>query len=378
MGRNLARVAGRTGAGLTVALAAIALAGLPAPRPAHSGHGRGHDAAARPADAPPGRRQRATTAPAADRASDRARERARGWPFRAGSGPALPALQSPLRVAPAADGTLLVSDYTGRMILAVARDSLEVVGAMPVGGRPAAVAVVGDRVLVGNESRARVEVYGPDGQCLDDFDAPVWQPNDMAVSAELGLVFVVATQEKVVKVFDLDGVLVDTIPAPGQEPLGNPTAVAVESAPPMASDLDGDGTVDIEDIARFLEDWGTAPVHVLVSDYGDPDLGIRPAVRIYDEQGNDVRTIRGRFSRPQGLATDGRGRLFVVDAMLGQVLVVDQFTGELITTLGEPGLEPGQLRLPLDVVVDRESKDVFVTNNRLRRVEAFREGAVVP
>ncbi|MHC5022803.1 MAG: hypothetical protein ACYTGG_02665 [Planctomycetota bacterium] len=392
---------------MSIALAVIVLA---APGPAENAKGRGPDASARPADAPPGLHQRATSAPAAERASDRARERARGWPFRAGADQPLPALQSPLRVALADEGNLLVSDYTGRMLFTVARDTLEVVDALPIRGRPAAVAVVGDRVLVGNESRARVEVHGPDGQCIDEFDEPVWQPNDMAVSPELGLVFVVATQEKVVKVFDLDGTLVGLIPAPGQEPLGNPTAIVVKPAPlfvsdingdgtvgsddfieilntwgfcpdpaePCPADLDGNGTVGIEDFAQLLDDWGPAPVHVIVSDYGDRRRWIRPGLRIYDDQGNHLRTIRGRFSRPQGLAADGRGHLFVVDAMLCEVLVIDEDSGSLIATLGELGSEAGQLRLPLDVVVDGESKDVFVTNNRMRRIEAFREGAVVP
>jgi DNA-binding beta-propeller fold protein YncE len=407
---DLKPLAGRAGVGVALAVAAIALAAPPAPGPGAGGNGRGPGAAARPADAPPGLRQRATTAPAAVRASDRARERAQGWPFRALPNQSLPEMQSPLRMALAGDGELLVSDYTGRMILAVARESLEVVGAMPINGRPAAVAVVGDRVLVGNESRARVEVHSPDGQCLYEFDAPVRQPNDMAVSSELGLVFVVATQEKVVKVFALDGTLVGMIPAPGQEPLGNPTAIAVEPAPFLVSDINGDGIVDIddflsvmdtwglcpdaaepcpadldgngsvgvEDFVQLLEDWGPARVHVIVSDYGDRNAAIRPAVRIYDEQGNHIRTMRGRFSRPQGLATDGNGHLFLVDAMLCQVLVIDQESGALVTTLGEFGSEPGQLRLPLDVAVDAESKQVLVTNNRLRRIEAFPDGTVVP
>ena len=84
-----------------------------------------------------------------------------------------------------------------------------------------------------------------------------------------------------------------------------------------------------------------------------------------------------RFSKPQGLAVDDAGHIFLVDCWLGYVLVIDRASGGTLKTLGAYGTDPGQLALPLDVVVDLRSKDVAVTNNRPRRIEVFPKGGVV-
>jgi len=58
--------------------------------------------------------------------------------------------------------------------------------------------------------------------------------------------------------------------------------------------------------------------------------------------------------------------------LLGQVFVFDRSTGNIVNRFGSFGQESGQLELPLDVVLDLKSGDLFVTNNMLQRVEVFR------
>ncbi len=315
-------------------------------------------------------------------------------------------IDSPTRVVLGRENELLVSDYGGMKILAVARDSFDVIASFPVQGKPIGLAFDGQRVYVGNESLDRVEAYTPDGEFLYEFDTPIDQPNDIAVSSELGLVYVVATQAKAVKVFQLDGTFVRSIPDAGELPLSNPTGVALIQIP-LPSDVNGDGNVDVLDLLAILgawqqsgvpEDvtgdgivdvldllevlahWGAipAPPQIIVSDFGDAVDAIEPGLRIYDQVGKHLQTLEGAFSRPQGLLADGVGHVFLVDAMLSQVLVLDQGTGEVIKTLGEYGCEPGQMRLPLDLAIEPGSLDVFVTSNLCERIEGFPGGATLP
>ena len=103
---------------------------------------------------------------------------------------------------------------------------------------------------------------------------------------------------------------------------------------------------------------------------------------IYDYSGFFLEQINAadladpyKFPRPQGLWTDRHGHIFLVDALLNKVVVFNRtspYGG--VKTLGSFGAGPGQLRYPLDVVVDRKSGDVFVTNNSSGRVEVYRGG----
>ncbi|MFQ5791704.1 MAG: NHL repeat-containing protein [Acidobacteriota bacterium] len=282
---------------------------------------------------------------------------------RAGSIWAGPRLRSPVRVALASRRILLVSDYREKAIIALKRPSLRPVWTLAVPGRPSGIASTKRRLFVGNETTGSVEVYNMAGTWLYDLGGEkgnVQQPTDIAIDSGRGLVFVVDGHDKVIKVFDVAGPLVRTISEPGPElhQLAHPTGIALDKINQQ----------------------------VLVSDYGDPATGLSARVQIYDYTGEHVGAIVGndvvpqeyRFSRPQGLAVDGRGRIFLVDSLLGQVLVFDRASGTGVKILGSYGSDPGQLLLPLDVVLAARSKDVFVTNNRSGRVEVFSKGGMVP
>ena len=319
---------------------------------------------------------------------------------------ATPSMQSPVRVALGPDSSLFVSDYGRRKVFTIDRDSLVIVDEFTVAGRPTGIAFDGEYVLVGNETTGRVEIFCPDGVYVGAFATVFQQPNDIAVSTRLGLVFVASTQAGTVDVFTLDGMPVRTIPASGQEPLAYPTSVALYELPLAGDangddvvnvldflavlaawhqiggpeDVDGDGVVDIGDFLMVLANWGAlpAPSEVLVADFGDVTQSIDAAVRIYDDLGVHLQTISGQFSRPQGLVGIDNGLVFVVDSLLGQVLVIDRATDQTVRTLGEFGTEPGQLILPLDVVIEPDSSDVFVTNNQSARIEVFPQGGLPP
>lgn len=271
----------------------------------------------------------------------------------AGGSGEIPVMVSPARMA-MNGGSLFVSDCRTKNIYIMLRDDLSVGGFFRVEGTPLAVGIARNRVYVGNEATGSVEVYSLPGirlSYLGGAGGLIKRPSDLAVDQQADRIFVVDGFDKNVKVYDLNGAAITTI---GTGTLLNPTVVALD----------------------------TARGEVFVADYGNVNqaFGNPAGVRVFDYAGASLRTITGSsggFSRPQGLAIDD-GHLFLADAFLGQILVFDAATGTKVKTLGSFGAGPGQLQLPLDVVVDPVTKNVYVTNNRLARVEVFEKGGMVP
>jgi tripartite motif-containing protein 2/3/tripartite motif-containing protein 71 len=285
-------------------------------------------------------------------------------------------LQGPMRLALVPGGDIVISDTRGRRVFWLHGPNLRVESILVIKDpareepdRPFGVAWGADRLFVGNDTTGDVEVYAPGKKRswtktgrLGDADGLVPNPSDIAVDEELGLVFVVSTGKQTVMVFDIAGPLVDTIAGPGTAPenLIRPMGIALD----------------------------TADQRVLVSDYDDPSTSpVKPArVQIYDYYGSYLGSISGdpdeaeegfAFFRPQGLAVDGLGHIFLVDSIASQILVFDDtFVG--VATVGGKGSGPGQLSLPMDLVLDPKTRDLLVTDNLNRRVEVFENGGLVP
>lgn len=263
-------------------------------------------------------------------------------------------LLSPVRIAFDSNGNLVVSEYRQGLIITLDRKSLEVIRWFPIDGKPLGVACVNNLIIVGNETKGCLEVYKKRGRKLSLPCTPVQKPMDLAVDKNNKRLFAIDGVQKAVKVFSLKGgLLQQTIPAspPNANILANPTAIAVDST----------------------------RQEFYVSDYGDRASSIYARVQIFDYDGNLTGTISGkqgmfgqRFSRPQGLAVDGKGHLLMIDCFVGEIMVFDLLSGELLKTFGEYGTEPGQLRLPFDLVFDPAAKAMFVTNNRCARIEVFK------
>jgi DNA-binding beta-propeller fold protein YncE len=257
-------------------------------------------------------------------------------------------LVSPARIA-RAGAVLYVTDYRQSAVIMVNTTGLKPLRSFPIAGSPLAVAWHRGQVYVGNETTGHIEVYNPAGKHVADLGGTVTRPNDMAFDDRSGALFVVDGGDSSLKVFDRDGALTQTITS---QDLVNPTGIVLDA------------------------DRG----EIYVSDYGDPALKYPARVLVFDYAGNLLRTLPGRtggFSRPQGMALDG-GHVFLADGLIGKVLVLDSSTGTVLKSLGSFGTDPGQLMLPLDVTVDPLTKDVYVTNNRLGRIERFPGGGIVP
>jgi DNA-binding beta-propeller fold protein YncE len=275
-------------------------------------------------------------------------------------------LEAPVRLTLTPWGDALVSDYGSERVVHLARDGGGPAGAggFTIRGKPSGLAWAGGLLFVGNDSSGSVEIHRlhrngrwqPHGRLGRRGGLP-W-PTDLAADEIHRLIFVLSSGARRVEVFNFQGEALGTLAAAEGETatLVHPTALTADPA------------------AR----------EVYVSDYGDPRVGIFPAVHIFGYDGTRRGEISGEtaqpgfaFSRPQGLAADGAGRLFLVDALLGQVLVFDRASGLGITALGSYGSGPGQLLLPLDVALDPATGDVLVTDNRNARLVIF-PGAALP
>lgn len=271
-----------------------------------------------------------------------------------GTGTEPASLTSPARIA--AGGSLIsVTDYQAQSVFIFNKSGMQIMYSFPVAGTPLAVGKAGDLLYVGNETNGSVEVYDLFGNWQFDLGGAkglIQQPRDLAIDAGAGRVFVVDGASRSVKVYSLDGTAQSAIVDAAR--IVNPTAVALDTTNQL----------------------------VFISDYGNVNAAFgNPArIHVYTYSATYVRGITGSsggFSRPQGLAYDN-GHLFLVDAVLGQVLVFNSTTGTKLTTLGSFGTDAGQLQLPLDIVVDPPTKDVYVTNNRAARVEVFAGGGILP
>ncbi len=282
-------------------------------------------------------------------------------------------LQGPMRLALVPNGDVVVSDTRGRKVILLSGPKLKVKSSFAIKhparddpDRPFGVAWGAGRLFVGNDTTGDVEVYVPGKKGtwtrtgrLGATDGLVPNPSDIAVDEESGLVFVVSTGKRAVVVFDIGGPLVDIIDGLGPAPEG--------LTRPMGIALD------------------TVGQRILVSDYDDPAMGVAARVQIYGYDGSYLGSIQGdteqegfAFYRPQGLASDGVGHIFLVDSVASRVLVFNDVTFDGIATLGGKGSGSGQLSLPMDVAIEPGTLNLLVTDNLNRRVEVFKKGGLVP
>lgn len=263
---------------------------------------------------------------------------------------------SPARIALNGNGELLVTDYAYGQVLTVAPDTLDIINTIDINGRPLGIAYANEFIYVGNSTTGQVEVYNSYGQeqfVLGFGNYPIHKPQDMAIGN--GNVYVVDGTEEVVKVFDQDGTFINTIPGTGydQKILANPTAIAVDEINQQ----------------------------IYVSDYGDLGTipGIEPRIQVFDFTGSLVYTINSgssskfRFTMPQGLYINGTHQLYVIDSLTGEIHIFNALNGNLLSKVKGSGIPEGQSasKMPLDLVIDNTTQNVFVTNNMMASIKVF-------
>jgi DNA-binding beta-propeller fold protein YncE len=250
-------------------------------------------------------------------------------------------IRSPMRIVEYSENSFLLSDRSGSIYEVSKTDPDNPSLLFQVDGNPLGVAVSGTKILVGNEKTGKIDIYDLRREQIKKRRTipkrGKIQPLDIAVDSNERMTFVVDGIDRDIKVYDRRGRLALSIGSFGQ--LTQPQALTL--------------LPDAEE--------------VIVTDYGDQSIGVSASVQIFDYSGRHLKTISGSFSRPQGVWATGAS-IYLVDAMLGQLLEFDRETGGLLSTYGCYGASDGHLILPMDVIYDPLLKQFFVADNRNGRV----------
>jgi len=221
-------------------------------------------------------------------------------------------------------------------------------------------------ILVGSDSDNHVEVYrASDGNLLNVFGADRLR---MPTSITIGPgdeIYVTDSKSNTVWVFDASYQFVRSIGSRGigERGLNFPVDCAIIGVD------SGDGMVD----------------EIFVADQGNK------RVQVFDLAGNWLRSItfagiegqncswmtgvceipgKPPFTRLQALDVDLLGRLHVLDNFAASVHIFDSADGTYLESYGEYGIEPGFLRVPVDVLING-SNTAMVTAGDGDRIEVY-------
>ncbi len=258
-------------------------------------------------------------------------------------GPLTSPLRVDLNVRPSRrNNNLLVSDHYSKAIYKVDKNNTDQVDMLfEINGYPMALASYGSYVFVGNRTEGNVQLYTVSGRLLRTYrTSEKMFPRDCAIDRRARKLYLVDGFAKNVKAFNFRGRLIGTIDGFGD--LYEPQAVAIDRATSK----------------------------VVVTDFGDPQREIGPSLQVFASDGARLLKIEGGFTSPRGVAV-GDGKIFMVDHLMGKVLVYDLNTGEALGSVGEFGTGAGQLFTPADVVYQLATKTLFVTSQRMGRVVAL-------
>ncbi len=255
-------------------------------------------------------------------------------------------LGTPSRVAVDDSGNTYVADPGLRQVL-VRAPSGRILSRAENLGRPLGIAV-GDTgtVYVGDVDTGSVTAFDADWQPLFQLGQGAGEfsrPNDIAVDAATGNVYVADTAAQQIKVYTATGSLLSSFGGQGA----------------------GDGLFNFP--AGVYVD--AAARQVLVAD----QLNYR--IQIFDVQGNFLSCFGaqgsspGRFNMPQGVTADGQGRVYVADALEGRIQVLDR-NGAFLGYVGDFGEAGGQLRIPTGLAIDPSNR-LFVAAANNARLEIY-------
>lgn len=207
---------------------------------------------------------------------------------------------------------------------------------------PVGIAYAGDSVWVTDSELALIYRLDPEGDLIDTLgQGIVGRPTGIAYDALGERVFVSDTGNNDIKVFDVDGSLVDVWgnSGPREGELNRPTFIAYRGG------------------------------RLYVSD------SLNARIQVFDSLGEYRGTLGqrglyiGNLARPKGIALDSDGNVYVSESYYDYVVIYNA-RGELLMSLGGSGVSPGQFSQPTGVWVDDRDR-VFVSDMLNRRISMF-------
>ncbi len=212
--------------------------------------------------------------------------------------------------------------------------------------KPRAMAIDnGDRMYL-VDMTARIQVFSLDGQFIRGWQTPAWEfgkPSGLSIGRD-GNLLVADTHYARVLVYSPEGELLQTV-----------------------GGVAGSGPGEFGFVTDAVQD---AQGNFYVSEYGDYDRiqKFSPGGQFLAQWGGHG-PEPGKFRRPQSLAMDADGHLWVADACNHRIQVFDS-QGTLLNHWGTEGSEPGQLRYPYDLAFDGQG-NLWVVEFGNHRVQQF-------
>lgn len=256
--------------------------------------------------------------------------------------------------------------------------------------RPQSGAIDGDgRILVADRGTATVLVFDEKAATLE-----LWQqaegsrkfvsPVGVAVGAD-GVVYVTDSELGMVARLDRKGNSIGPI---GKGHLTRPTGIAYDATTRRIYVIDtGDHQIKVFDIdGGLLDAWGERgdgpgefnfPTYVSISGeklYVADTMNARVQI-LSTQTGKHLATVGkmgmyiGNMVRPKGVAVDSEGNIYVVESYYDHLLVYNP-KGEFLMAIGGVGTEPGKFHLPSGVWVDNHNR-IFVADTLNSRVSVF-------
>jgi hypothetical protein len=264
----------------------------------------------------------------------------------------------PTRLAVSPDGRYFVTDAKVGSVF-IYDPNLTLAGELKGIDRPLGIAVdsQGD-IYVGSNSADTVEVYRSDGVKIAGIgEGNIRMPNDLVFDRD-GNLYVVDSLNNIVRVYDSARLEAGSIGGAGngEGEFTFPVALAIV----YRADANG-----IETGELYVADQGNY------------------RVQVFDLDGNFLRSFggqvtsgmmgykwQGKFVKIQSLEIDYLGRVHACDSYTNRVQILNPDTGGYISSYGSAGSGPGELSLPLDIVIT-DSNDVVVANAENKRVEVI-------
>jgi hypothetical protein len=207
-------------------------------------------------------------------------------------------------------------------------------------------------ILVGSDKKNNIEVYSPDnGELLASFgETELELPVSITVDSS-DKVYVTDAGSNTVYVYASDYQLINSIGEPGRDEhqLFSP----------------GDAALSVDESELLVLDR------------------LNRLIKVYDLDGNYLRAIHPEppvcrwngcsggtpFSKLQAMDMTSDGKLHVLDIFDVMIAVFESQTGAFVTSYGSYGDEDGQLRLPMDLLVEEDR--VLVLDSRKKRIEVL-------
>ncbi len=207
---------------------------------------------------------------------------------------------------------------------------------------PVGIAIVEKLIMVTDSEQGKIFVLNKQGQLVKIIGGENLQrPTGIAYDRKGERLFVSDTLADNIKVYDLDGKLLNVI--------GNRGAAAGEFNRPTF--------ISYRDNKLYVVD------------------SLNARIQIFNQSAKHIKTIGerglyvGNFSRPKGIAVDSEGNIYVTESYYDYLLIFNP-SGELLMSIGGSGSQPGKFSQPTAVWVDNNDR-VFVSDMLNARVSIF-------